>query len=72
MKNYQKNLPDFSFITDEFTRNYCENNFVNDETLEILKEPGKVLREDYKGRILIYDKDEGVYLHHDPIDKIYK
>lgn len=74
MKEAQKNLPDFSWIEDDFTRNYCENNFVNDETIELLKEPGNVLRGHiHDGNIiLVYSLNEGRYLVTDPIDKIYK
>ena len=70
-----KNLPDFSSIKDEETRTYCENNFVNDETLELLEKPGNVLREhppgplNPKGFMNIYNLNEGRYLLHDPIDK---
>ena len=63
-----KNLPDFSYIEDTETRQYCEDNFVNDETLDLLKE-GNVLRKDHKDRMLVYNLKDGRYLLHDPIDK---
>ena len=70
-----QNLPDFSWIEDEETRTYCENNFVNDETLEMLEEPGNVLRKHPPGQLNpegfmnVYNRNEGRYLLHDPIDR---
>ena len=75
-----KNLPDFSWIADDETRLYCENNFVNDDTLDLIRD-GKVLRE-YQGalvvrggisyressRMLVYCKETGRYLHTGRID----
>ena len=63
-----KNLPDFSYIEDTETREYCENNFVNDETLDMLREDGNVLRP-WREYMLVYNINDGIYLHHDPIDK---
>ena len=34
----QKNVPNFNWIEDDEPRKYCEKNFVNNETLEMLKE----------------------------------
>lgn len=74
----QKNIPDFNWITDEETRKYCENNFVNDEILEMLKEDGNILREmepskygvNDKPWMNVYNTNEGIYLEHGPIDQI--
>ena len=70
-----KNLPDFSWITDKDTREYCENNFVNDETLELLRQPGNILCEHPPGQLnpngfmCVYNTNEDRYLLHGPIDK---
>ena len=60
-----KNIPTFEWIDDAETREHCENHFVNDETIDLLRE-GNILRE-YNGNILVYSLEHGRYLLHDPI-----